>query len=318
MLGNANAAPLTLTAAFTDAMPAGVTTTSGNTGTCTGVTVGATLVTMAAGATIPPGGCTIVVTITSSTPGTVVNTTGSLETGAGTAPPASAPITVTSPGAPPGAPTADLAITKTDNVTSVAPGSVVTYTIVVTNNGPSAVVGATVTDSAPAALSGVTWTCVASAGSSCPAAGTGNINAAVSLLAGGTATFTLTGTLSASAAGTLSNTATVAPPPGTVDPAPANDSATDSDPIVVPVVDLAISKQNVGTFTPGQVGAQYVIVVTNVGAVPSSGLVTVTDVLPAGLTATATPERAGPARNRPDPARAAIRWRRARAIRRSR
>ena len=286
-LGNGNATPLTLSAAFTDIMPAGVTTTSGNAGTCTGVTVTPTEVTMAAGATIPPGGCTIVVTITSSTPGTVVNTTGSLETGAGPAPPASAPITVIPPGAPPGAATADLAITKTDNVTSVAPGSVVTYAIVVTNNGPSAVVGATVTDVVPAALSGVTWTCVASAGSSCPAAGTGNINASVSLLAGGTATFTLTGTLSAAATGTLSNTATVAPPPGTVDPAPANDSATDSDPIVVPVVDLAIAKQTVGTFSPGQVGAQYAITVTNVGAVPSSGLVTVTDVLPAGLTATA-------------------------------
>jgi len=167
------------------------------------------------------------------------------------------------------------------------PGSVVTYAIVVTNNGPSAVVGATVTDVVPATLTGVTWTCVASAGSSCPATGTGNINASVSLLAGGTATFTLTGTLSASATGTLSNTATVAPPPGTVDPVSGNDSATDSDPIAVPVVDLAIAKQNVGTFLPGQVGAQYVITVTNVGTVPSSGLVTVTDVLPAGLTATA-------------------------------
>ena len=60
-------------------MPAGVTTTSGNTGTCAGVTVTPTTITMAAGSTIPPGGCTIVVTITSSTPGTVTNTTGSLD-----------------------------------------------------------------------------------------------------------------------------------------------------------------------------------------------------------------------------------------------
>ena len=42
-------------------MPAGVTTTSGNTGTCTGVTVASTTITMASGSTIPPGGCTIVV-----------------------------------------------------------------------------------------------------------------------------------------------------------------------------------------------------------------------------------------------------------------
>ena len=282
-LGNGNATPLTLSATFTDVMPAGVTTTSGNSGTCTGVTVTPAQITMAAGSTIPPGGCTIVVTITSSTPGTVTNTTGSLQTGGGTAPPASAPITVT----PLGVPAADLAVTKTNNATSVVPGSVVTYTIVVTNKGPSAVVGATVTDIVPTALTNVTWTCAASAGSSCPASGTGNITASVNLLAGGTATFTLAGTLSAAATGTLTNTATVAPPPGPVDPVPGNDAATDSDPIVVPVVDLAIAKQNVGSFTPGQIGAQYVITVSNVGAVPSSGTVTVTDVLPAGLKATA-------------------------------
>ena len=51
-------------------------------------------------------------------------------------------------------------------------------------------------------------------------------------------------------------------------------------------VDLAIGKQNTGPFTPGQVGAQYAIVVSNVGTVPTSGPVTVTDTLPPGLTAT--------------------------------
>lgn len=282
-LGNANAIPLTLTAAFIDTMPAGVTTTSGNTGTCTGVSVTPNQITMAAGATLPPGGCTIVVALTSSTPGTVINTTGSLQTGGGAAPPGSAPITVT----PPGTVIADLSITKTNNVTSVVPGSLVTYTIVVTNKGPSAVTGATVTDNVPAALTGVTWTCVASAGSSCPAAGSGNINTTVNLLAGATATFTLKGTLSASATGTLVNTATVAPPPGVTDPVSGNNTSTDSDPIAATTVDLAIFKVHIGTFTPGQTGAQYQITVTNVGSVPSSGMVTVTDVVPAGLTATA-------------------------------
>ncbi len=94
-LGNSNPLPLMLTAPFTDAMPAGVTTTSGNAGTCSGVTVTATTITMASGTPIPVGGCTIVVTITSSTNGTVTNTTGTLTTEAGTAPPASAPLTVT-------------------------------------------------------------------------------------------------------------------------------------------------------------------------------------------------------------------------------
>jgi uncharacterized repeat protein (TIGR01451 family) len=280
-LGNANATPLILTAAFTDAMPAGVTTTSGNAGTCGGVTVTPTLITMASGTAIPPGGCTIVVTITSSTPGTVTNTTSPLTTGGGTTPPASAPLTVT------GTLTADLRITKTNNVTTVTPGGLVTYTIVVTNLGPGAVTGATVTDIVPAVLTGVTWTCVASAGSACPASGTGNISASVDLLSGGTATFTLKGTLSPSATGTLTNTASVAAPPGVTDPVAGNNSGTDSDPIAAPVIDLAIVKTHLGTFTPGQVGAQYAVTVTNVGSVASVGTVTVTETPPVGLTVTA-------------------------------
>jgi len=284
-LGNGNAAPAVLTAAFTDTMPNGVTTTSSNTGTCVGVSVSATQITLPAGASIPVGGCTIVVTITSTTPGTVTNVTSPLVTGGGTAPPASAPLTVSTT-TPPTA-TADLAITKTNNVSSVTPGSVVTYVIVASNNGPSAVTGATVTDPLPATLTGVTWTCVASAGSSCPASGTGSLNASVNLAVGGTATFTVKGTLASNATGTLTNTVTIATPPGVVDPVSANNSATDSDPIVPPsgAVKLAIAKTHNGTFVPGQQGATYTITVSNVGANPSVGTITVTETIPAGMTA---------------------------------
>jgi uncharacterized repeat protein (TIGR01451 family) len=183
-------------------------------------------------------------------------------------------------------PSADLAITKSNGVSSVTAGGVVTYTIVATNLGPSAVTGATVSDAVPASLTGATWTCVASAGSSCPASGSGSIAATVNLLAAGTATFTLTGTLSASASGTLSNTATVAVPAGVVDPNPGNNSATDSDPISAapPPVDLSITITNVGPFSRGQTGAQYAVTVANVGGVPTSGPVTVTVALPAGVT----------------------------------
>jgi uncharacterized repeat protein (TIGR01451 family) len=189
----------------------------------------------------------------------------------------------------PAAVSADLAITKTNGVTSVTAGSTVTYTIVASNLGPSAVVGATVADTLPASLTGATWTCSASAGSSCPPSGSGGINASVNLLSGGTATFVLSATLSASATGTLTNTATVAVPAGTTDPNPGNNSATDSDPITAtpPPVDLSITITNVGTFSRGQSGAQYAVTVSNVGGVPTSGTVTVTVVLPAGVTPTA-------------------------------
>ena len=43
-------------------------------------------------------------------------------------------------------------ITKTDGVSTLSPGSTTTYTVVVSNNGPNAVTGATVTDAAPDSL----------------------------------------------------------------------------------------------------------------------------------------------------------------------
>jgi uncharacterized repeat protein (TIGR01451 family) len=51
--------------------------------------------------------------------------------------------------------------------------------------------------------------------------------------------------------------------------------------------DLTTSLSHAGTFSQGQAGATYSIAVTNNGSVASSGLVTITDTLPAGLIATA-------------------------------
>lgn len=53
-----------------------------------------------------------------------------------------------------------------------------------------------------------------------------------------------------------------------------------------PGADLTIMKSHEGDATQGQTGFQYSIEVSNTGAAPSSGTVTVTDTLPAGLTAT--------------------------------
>ena len=123
---------------------------------------------------------------------------------------------------------ADLSIAKTDNQDFYIPSQAITYTITVGNTDPVAnATGATVTDNFPAALTGVSWTCAATAGSTCTAAGAGNISDTVDILASGTLTYTVTTTVSADATGALVNTATVAL---TDDPNPANDSATDTDP----------------------------------------------------------------------------------------
>ncbi len=72
--GHTGSAATTLTAPFAATLPAGVTTTSGNSGSCTGATVSATQVGLPSGTTIPAGGCTIVATITSSAQGGVNGT----------------------------------------------------------------------------------------------------------------------------------------------------------------------------------------------------------------------------------------------------
>src|SRR5579872_5675532 len=47
---------------------------------------------------------------------------------------------------------------------------------------------------------------------------------------------------------------------------------------------MTILKQHSGNFFQGQTGVTYTITATNSGAGPSSGMVTVSDILPAGLT----------------------------------
>ena len=95
--------------------------------------------------------------------------------------------------------------------------------------------------------------------------------------------FTVTATISPAATGTLDNTATVAVPSGTTDPGPGPNSATDSD-VLGPIADLSVTKDDgATTATPGGF-TTYTIVVSNAG--PSPALDTlVADAIPPGVTA---------------------------------
>jgi uncharacterized repeat protein (TIGR01451 family) len=179
-------------------------------------------------------------------------------------------------------PQADLAISKTDGQATDVPGTSITYTIVVSNVGPSNAPGATVSDTFPGSLIGVTWSCSATPGSSCTAGGSGNIADVVTLLAGGSATYTVNATISPSATGILSNTATVTAPGGVTETAPLNNTSTDNT-TLTPQADLAVTKTDgVASVTAGT-SLVYTIVVTNAG--PSNAPnATVTDNFPASLT----------------------------------
>jgi uncharacterized repeat protein (TIGR01451 family) len=236
-----NTGPTAVTgASVSDPLPAGVTaatwanTASSGGGGVSGPTSGsgalATIVNL-------PVNASVTFTFTAS-----INpsATGSLANAATVTPPGGTPVVTTDTDTL--TPQADLSVTITDGRTSFVPGASTTYTIVVSNAGPSTAVAGTVTDQFPSAITSASWTAVASAGSSvAQASGTGNILNAVTLLPGGTATFTAVAQVSPSATGLLTNTVTVAPP-GTIDPNLANNTATDTDaPPATPTLTTATS-----------------------------------------------------------------------------
>ncbi len=133
-------------------------------------------------------------------------------------------------------PEADLAITKDDGTATYTAGGQLVYTITATNNGPNDVVGATVSDSFPPQLPNASWTCAASGAASCTASGSGDISESVDIPVGDSVVFTVTAdVVDGATVNPLVNTASIAPPPGTTDPVPGNDSDDDQDtPTVAP------------------------------------------------------------------------------------
>ncbi|WP_407353714.1 hypothetical protein [Luteimonas sp. R10] len=125
----------------------------------------------------------------------------------------------------------DLAITKDDGQTAYSPGGTVIYEIVVTNNGPVAVLSAQVSDPLPDGITDASWTCADDgSGSACGAAsGTGAIATTADLPAGASVTYTLTMTVPIGFGGDLVNTATVDVPAGMTDADPANNTASDTN-----------------------------------------------------------------------------------------
>ena len=171
---------------------------------------------------------------------------------------------------------ADLAITKTDSPDPVIVGSNLTYTITVTNNGPAAATGVTVTDALPA---GVTFVSTTPSQGSCSVSVLNVVTCNLGGLANA-ASATIAVVVTPNAVGALSNTATVTAVE--TDPNAANNSATASSTVVAVTADLGITVTDAPD--PANVGSNlgYTITLTNNGPSAATGI-TVTDVLPAGV-----------------------------------
>src|SRR5262249_41382227 len=136
------------------------------------------------------------------------------------------------------APASDLSITKTDAPDPVTAGQTLTYTIAVTNNGPSDATGVTVTDTLPP---NVTFR------SASPGRGHSSrtVTCAVGALSNGAmATITITVTVTPTTTGSITNSATVTGSP--TDPVSDNNTATASTMVTAAgtTTDLSVTKDD--------------------------------------------------------------------------
>jgi uncharacterized repeat protein (TIGR01451 family) len=178
-------------------------------------------------------------------------------------------------------PVADLTVTSTHSGVFTLGQSAATYTLTVSNPGAGPSSGVvTVQDSLP---QGITATSIGGTGWNC-AISTLSCTRNDALAAGSTyPPLTLTVSVAQTMPSSVSNSVTVS---GGGELNTANDTATDGTTILSPP-DLIITSSHAGAFAPSQVGALFALTVKNIGAQVTSGVVTVTDNLPAGLVATA-------------------------------
>lgn len=174
---------------------------------------------------------------------------------------------------------ADLSITKTDGLTNIQVGQPITYTIVVTNAGPTTVSQINIADTIPSQLVSPSYSISSGSYNST----NGNVTG-VSLTAGQTVTLTINATVSSTATpGDIINTAVVSNLDTTfTDPTPANNTATDTT-TIDPYADLSIVKTLNGQLVSGA-NSTYTLTVTNNGPSSSGPIITVSDTLPAQLT----------------------------------
>ena len=274
-LTNSNMAATLTGVAFDDTLPAGMTAANGSNAFCGGTlnVSGGNFLVFTGGALSSASNCTITVIVTGTTAGAKNNITTAIsatQTGAG-ATSNTATLTVLS--------LPDLTIGKT-HVGNFTQGQVgATYSILVANIGSSpkpAATTVTVVDTLPV---GLTATAIAGTGWSCTlmtltCTRTDVLNASASYPL-------ITVTVNVNAQTTLVNNAVTVSNAGTDSDLGNNTSI---DPTIILAPDLTLAKTSSGTFIVGVDGV-FTLTPRNVlGTAASVGVITISDILPAGLT----------------------------------
>ena len=267
---------------LTDVLPAGVTFVSAtpDQGSCSEAagTVSCGLGTISSGVSVD---VVITVTVDSDTvAGTITNNASVITTttDANAAnDSASEDTTVTT--------SADVAVSKVDSADPVVAGTGFSYTVTVSNSGPSDATSVDLMDVLPAGVTFVSATpdqgsCSEAAGTVSCALGTVGSGASVDVV--------IAVTVDSDTTGTITNNASVST--ATSDPNAANDSATE-DTTITTSADVSVAKVDSADPVVAGTGFNYTVTVVNPG--PSDALtVDLTDVLPAGVSfVSATPDQ---------------------------
>lgn len=185
----------------------------------------------------------------------------------------------------------DLVMLKEVTPAQYTPGGPVTFTLTVTNNGPSDATGATVIDTFNAAFTNVTWSCVATGTAACVsggaanATGTGDLNETVDIAAGAgnQLVYTIDTIIAPGTTGPLVNTAQVVKPPDTSETNLTNNESSVTI-NTAPSPTMTVMKDDGVMFVSanGQ-EVTYTITYENTSTVDAAN-VTLSDDLPAGAT----------------------------------
>jgi mucin-19 len=267
-LGQANVA-------FTDTFPSGlvVASTPALTNTCggnlTGATAGSGSITLANGSIPILSTCNITLAVTSASPGNYANTTGVLSTATGTYSTSNTAVLQVVKSA---------TLTKSFSPSTILTSGTSTMTLAIANPNSIALTGVGFSDTFPTNLVvSSTPTVTSNCSSGVPSAGSSSLSlSGATIPANSTCTITLQ--VTSTVPGAYPNTTS-----GVSSNEALTGSASNTATLTVNSIDLQVKKSHAAAFVVGSTGT-YTITVNNAGTGPTSGTVTVTDTLPAGLT----------------------------------
>jgi uncharacterized repeat protein (TIGR01451 family) len=132
-------------------------------------------------------------------------------------------------------PVADVGVVKIVSGTSTTPGSPISYTVTITNDGPSTAAGVVLTDIFPPSLFNISWVSAATGGATGNAPfGSGDINQTLTIPPSGSVVYQIDAVVAPDVpAGQVVNVATATLPVTISDPDPNNNSSSTATPVIV-------------------------------------------------------------------------------------